>query len=129
MELTLNQTLKNGIKAQKAGKVLDADHCYTKKLIADPKYADANHNMGVLAVGVGKIQKALPFFKRALEIYPGIDQFWLSYINALIKLNLLFNAKAILVEAKSKGLKRDGFEQIKKHLIGLEKGIKVNVTI
>ena len=30
-------------------------------------HSDANQNMGVLAVGVGKVQEALPFFKTALE--------------------------------------------------------------
>ena len=128
MELTLDQALKNGIKAHKAGNVQEADRYYTTILTAQPKHPDANHNMGVLAVGVGKIQEALPFFKKALETNPGIDQFWLSYINALIKLNLVADAKVVLNEAKSKGIKGDGFEQIEKLLGVLEKGIEVNVT-
>ena len=111
MELTLDQALKNGIEAHKAGKVQEADRYYTSILIAQPKHPDANHNMGVLAVGVDKIQEALPFFKKALETNPGIDQFWLSYINALIKLNLVADAKAVLDEAKSKGVKGDGFAE------------------
>ena len=62
MELTLNEALNNGIEAHKAGKVKEADRYYTSILIAEPKHPDANHNMGVLAVGIGKIQQALPFF-------------------------------------------------------------------
>ena len=111
MELTLDQALKNGIEAHKAGKLQEADRYYTSILIAQPKHPDANHNMGVLAVGVDKIQEALPFFKKALETNPGIDQFWLSYINALIKLNLVADAKAVLDEAKSKDVKGDGFAE------------------
>ena len=128
MELTLDQALKNGIEAHRAGKVQEADRYYTSILIAQPKHPDANHNMGVLAVGVDKIQEALPFFKKALETNPGIDQFWLSYINALIKLNLVADAKAVLDEAKSKGVKGDGFEQIEKRLIELGKGIGGNAA-
>ena len=109
MELTLDQALNNGIEAHKAGKGKEADRYYTSILIAEPKHPDANHNMGVLAVGIGKIQQALPFFKKALETNPGIDQFWFSYINALIKLSLLADAKTVLDEAKSKGVKGDGF--------------------
>ena len=55
------------IEAHKAGKVQEADRYYTAILKANPKHPDANHNMGVLAVGVGKVETALPFFKTALE--------------------------------------------------------------
>ena len=103
MELTLDQVLKNAIEAHKAGKLQEADSYYTKILIAQPEHPDANHNMGVLAVGIGKIQEALPFLK-ALETNPSINQFWLSYINALINLNLMADAK-VLNEAKSRGVK------------------------
>ena len=107
MELTLDQALQKGIEAHKAGKVQEADRYYTAILKANPKHPDANHNMGILAVGVGKIEEALPFFKTALEANPSIAQFWLSYIDALIKLNVVADAKAVLDEAKSKGVKGD----------------------
>ena len=129
MELTLDQALKNGIEAHKAGKVQEADRYYTTILITQPNHSHANHNMGVLVVGAGKVQEALPFFKKALETNSGIDQFWLSYINALIKLNLLADAKVILDKAKSKGLKGDVFEQIDKRLVSLQKGIEVNIAL
>ena len=53
---------------------------------ANPKHSDANHSTGELAVGVGKVEAALPFFKTALEANPNIAQYWLSYIDVLIKL-------------------------------------------
>ena len=87
MELTLEQALQKGIEAHQSGRVEEADRYYTAILKADPKHADANHNMGVLAVGVGKISEALPFFEIALEVNPKIAQFWLSYIDTLIKLD------------------------------------------
>ena len=37
---------------------------------AQPSHPDANHNIGVLGVGVGKIEQALPFFKKALDVNP-----------------------------------------------------------
>ena len=116
MELTLDQALQKGIEAHKAGKVQEADRYYTAILKANPKHADANHNMGVLAVGVGKVEAALPFFKTALEANPSIGQFWLSYIDALIKLDRNAGAKAMLEQAKSKGANGDGFDQLEKRL-------------
>ena len=116
MEFTLNQALQKGIEAHKAGKAQEADRYYTAVLKANPKHPDANHNMGVLAVGVGKVEEALTFFKAALEFNPNIDQFWLSYIDALIKLDQIADAKTILDQARSNGAKGDEFDQLEKRI-------------
>ena len=115
-ELTIDQALKQGVEAHKAGKVQEADRLYTAILKAQPKHPDANHNMGVLAVGVGKVEQALPFFKTALEANPATAQFWLSYIDTLIKLDKLAEAKAVLDQANSKGAKGDGFDKLEQRL-------------
>ena len=114
MELTLDQALQKGIEAHRAGNAQEADRYYTAILKANPKHPDANHNMGVLAVGIGKVQEALPFFKAALEANPNLDQFWLSYIDALIKLERTDEAKAVFNQAS--GFKGDGFDQIAQRL-------------
>ena len=128
MELTLDQALQKGVEAHKAGKVQEADRYYTAILKVNPKHSDANHNMGILAVGVGKIEAALPFFKTALETNSSIAQYWLSYIDTLIKLDRIVDAKAVLDQAKSTGLKGKSFDQLEKNLVGLEKGAKSNAT-
>ena len=50
MKLTVDQALRKGVEAHKAGQVQEADRLYTAILKALPKHPDANHNMGVLAV-------------------------------------------------------------------------------
>ena len=121
MELTLEQALERGIEAHKAGKVQEADRYYTAILKAQPKHSDANHNMGVLAVGVGKVEEALPFFKTALEVTSDIAQYWLSYIDALIRLERLEDARVLFDQAKGKGLKGDAFDKLDGRLNGIEK--------
>ena len=129
MKLKIDQALKKGVEAHKTINWLqEADRHYTAILTVQPKHPDANHNMGLLAVGLGKVQEALPFFKIALETNPNNAEFWISCINALIKLNLVADAKVVLDKAKSQGVKGDGFEQIEKRLTRLEKGIEVNVV-
>ncbi|MDA9990909.1 tetratricopeptide repeat protein [Paracoccaceae bacterium] len=120
MELTIDQALQKGIKAHKAGQVQEADRLYTAILKAQPKHPDANHNMGVLAVGVGKVQEALPFFKTALKTNPSIEQFWLSYIDALIKVDRLADAKEALYQALKNGAKVDQFFGLEQQLDGVE---------
>ena len=126
IEFTLDQALQKGIEAHKAGQVQEADRLYTAILQAQPKHPDANHNMGVLAVGVGKVQEALPFFKTALEASPTTAQFWLSYIDALIGLNKLAEAKAVLDQAKGSGAKGEAFDKLDQRLEGVE---PPNITV
>ena len=114
MEITLNQALRKGVEAHKSGRVQEADRYYTAILKTKPKHPDANHNMGVLAVDIGKVEEALPFFKTALEVNPSIAQFWLSYIDTLVKLNRLDEAKTVCDEARNKGLNGVGFDQIER---------------
>jgi tetratricopeptide (TPR) repeat protein len=128
-ELSIDQALQQGIEAHKAGQVHDADRLYTAILKAQPKHPDANHNIGVLAVGVGKVEQALPFFKTALEANPAKAQFWLSYIDALIKLDKLADAKAVLDQAKNKGAKGDGFDTLEQSLKEVGKECHSDTTL
>ena len=68
------------------------------------------------SVGIGKVEEALPFFKRALEANPDITQYWLSYIDGLIKLDRMVDANSVFDKAKSRGMEGDGFAQIEKQL-------------
>ena len=112
MELTINSALQKGIQAHKAGRLEEADRFYTAILKVQPKHSDANHNMGVLAIGVGKVEQSLSFFKLALETNSAQVQFWCSYIDALIKLGRIFDAKEVLSQAKEKGLEDERFFQL-----------------
>ena len=116
MELTIEAALQKGVEAHKAGKVQEADQYYTAVLNSQPNHPDANHNMGVLAVGVGQVDKSLPFFKKALEVNSTITQFWISYIDALMKLEQFEDAKAVLTQAKENGLNDDRFDIFKASL-------------
>ena len=85
MELTIEQALQQGVAAHKDGKLEEAERLYRAILQSKPLHPDANHNLGVVAVSVNKADLALPLFKAALEANPKVEQFWLSYINALIR--------------------------------------------
>ena len=74
MELTVAEALERGIAAHRAGKLQDAEHFYRAILQAQPKHPDANHNLGVLAVSVGKPLEAIPLFKLALEANSQVEQ-------------------------------------------------------
>ena len=119
MELTIEQALQQGVAAHKEGKLQDAERLYRAILQSQSLHPDANHNLGVIAVSVDKADVALPLFKIALEANPKIEQFWLSYIAALIKAKQLETAKTVLEQGKKDGLsggKVDALESQLKHI-------------
>ena len=107
MELTIEQALRQGVAAHKGGNLEEAERLYRAILRSDPKHADANHNLGVMAVSVNKADAALPLFKVALETNPKIEQFWFSYLDALIKEKQLEEAKKVLKKAEDCGVDKD----------------------
>ena len=116
MELTIQQALERGIAAHKEGNLEEADRLYTAILKSQPQHPDANHNMGILAVSVGKLSDALPFFKIALEGSPAVEQYWLSYLDILIKLGRISEAQSLIKQGKNNGLQSEQFKQLEVRL-------------
>ena len=116
MELTIEQALQQGVAAHREGKLEEAERLYRAILRSQPKHSDANHNLGVLAVSVNKADMALPLFKIALEANPKIEQFWLSFIDALIKEQQLDTAKQVIEQAKKQCVAEEKLKALEKQL-------------
>jgi Flp pilus assembly protein TadD len=119
MELTIEQALQQGVAAHKKGQVEEAERLYKAILNSQPAQPDANHNLGVLLVSINKTDAALPLFKVAVEKNSKVDQFWLSYIDALIKAKQVENAKQVLEQAKNQGVAGDKLDILKTQLNSL----------
>ena len=103
MQLTIEQAVQQGVASHKEGNLQEAERLYRAILQSQPGHPDANHNLGLIAVSQNKVGDALPFFKAALEANPNIEQFWLSYVDALVKANQLREAKQTAKNARKKG--------------------------
>ncbi len=101
---SIEQTLQQAIAHHRAGELSQAEQLYRQILQIQPQHPDANHNLGVLAQSLNKMELALPFFKTALDVNPKQAQFWLSYIEALIKTNQIETAHTFLINGKKAGL-------------------------
>ena len=112
MGLTVDQAILQGIAAHNEGKLQEAERLYRLIIQSQSKHPDANHNLGVLAAGVGKFEEALSHFKIALEESPEQGQFWLSYIKALIELGEIDAARTLLNQGRDAGLKGDEVDKL-----------------
>ena len=50
MGLTMEQLLRQGLATHNKGKLQEAKRCYNTILQYQPSHADANHNLGLIAV-------------------------------------------------------------------------------
>ena len=89
----MNHLLKTAITTHQNGKLEEAEILYREVLSTEPKQSDANHNLGLILTSKDKIEEALILLKVATEVNPNIEQYWISYINALIKQKRLEEAE------------------------------------
>jgi len=122
MELTVDQMLQQGVTAHNAGNLQEAERLYRTILQVQPKHPDANHNLGLIAVSMKQSGVALPLFKSAIDVNPNIEQFWLSYIEALITERQFDNAKRALKKGKKKGVAKEKLKTLTRKLASVKVG-------
>ena len=113
MELTTDQALQQGVAAHNEGNLQEAERLYRAILHSQPKHPDANHNLGLIAVSVNQSAAALPLFKTALEANPKIEQFWLSYLDGLVKEQQFEAAEQVLEQAQEQGIDEEKLKVLK----------------
>jgi tetratricopeptide (TPR) repeat protein len=100
-ETTIEQAMQQAMAEHNKGNLQNAESEYRQVLKVVPAHADANHNLGILLVALHQSNNALQFLHTALQGDEKVEQFWLSYINALINLDKLDIANEF-IEAASK---------------------------
>jgi protein O-GlcNAc transferase len=104
VEANVEAVLNAAVAEYRAGNLGEAERLYRELLAAQPDQADAHHNLGVLATQTGHPAEALGHFQAALEADPRQPRFWLSGIEALIRLGQIDTAAEMLMQARRCGL-------------------------
>ena len=105
--MSVDQALQRAVACHRDGQLQQAEQLYRAILEVQPLHADANHNLGALALGVGKPEVGLPFLRKALESHPEQRQYWLSYADALLQAGQWDGARQLTVAARQHGLDGD----------------------
>jgi predicted O-linked N-acetylglucosamine transferase (SPINDLY family) len=112
----VTQTLNQAIRLHRAGQLPDAERLYRLILTSVPDHPDAHHNLGLLAMRRNQADIGLAHLKAALESKPGFDQFWLSYIAALLRAGRPESARQVLAQGRQFGLAGDAVESLARQL-------------
>jgi len=111
-EFSLDNGLQQAIAYHQAGQLPAAEQLYRAILQNAPHHPDANHNLGVLLLDSQKPDTALAFFKHALETLPTQEQFWFSYIDALVQTDQFNQAQSVLAQGINFGLRGEKVTQL-----------------
>ena len=102
--LPLDVALQQAIAHHQAGRLQDAEPLYRAILQAQPRHAEANHNLGMIACQVGQHVAGLPYLQAALSIKPNHGQFSVSYAEALLATGRVGDARQVMQSALQHGL-------------------------
>ena len=115
-EADIASVFNEGVQAHNAGDLSKAEKLYQETLFIQPDHCEANHNIGVVFVAKNELDKALEFFKFALDASPNVSLFWASYIDALIKLKRITESKTLVKALKGAGISCKNIEAISHRL-------------
>jgi tetratricopeptide (TPR) repeat protein len=119
--------------AQNADDLKRAEELYLMALDEDPQHPDANHNLGILYLSVNLSEKALPRLRKALDVHPEFDHFWVSYFHGLVYNKMFTEGQEILEAGKENGLDRNTLAKLQEILasapdLGIEHEVNSNLT-
>lgn len=80
----LQEVLNLATQSQQAGEFAAAEQLYQEILKINPQHAQANHQLGVLEAQRSQFESALLRLELAVQEQPESEQFWVSYLDALM---------------------------------------------
>lgn len=113
----LNQTLRRAVAHHRAGRLHDAERLYRAILKVLPRHAETNHNLGILLLKSQQADPALSYLKAAVTADPAQTQYWLSYIDALLKLKQPEKARQVIDLGRKVGLTESAENAIASRLV------------
>ena len=96
----MKKICEGAIESHEAGRLEQEATAYPAILHDEPKHPDANHNLGLMAVAANNFALGLSLLGAALEANPNHPQYWIGYIDALIKDQQLDNARNVQTRPK-----------------------------
>lgn len=119
VQMLMERSMALAIECHRGGNYPQAEELYRAVLSLDPGHADANHNLGAIAVECGQFLASVPFFQAALQANPKERQYWVSLVDALIQAGEAALAGGVLEDALRAGLAGDAAGEMVERLVAV----------
>ena len=92
---------------QDAGRLEEAEQLYLEIINIQPRHAEANYNLGLIEANLKGAIVSLPRLEIAVEMNPANEQFWVTYVDALMQSGVTSSILAVLELGQQHGLKAE----------------------
>jgi len=107
LQQVINEVLEIAVKHQGAGQIEQAEALYHEILSIQANHAEANHNLGVIEASLKGAKAALPWLEVAVQSKPENEQYWVSYIDAIMQSSPIETAISALELGQKYGLRAE----------------------
>jgi predicted O-linked N-acetylglucosamine transferase (SPINDLY family) len=128
LEQRTAQVLQLALAKYQTGHVKEAEDLYRAILEILPSQADANHQMGVMAVKAGQAAEGLSYLEMALKSRPEREAYWFSYVDALLQTGQVETARQILELGQLHGLQGEAVEYLSAQLTPSHSPVTKKIT-
>lgn len=128
MNLSFEETLQEAVKAENLGDLEQAMRHFNDYLKLDPKHPFTNYKIGMLHLKNKKFRDAEPFLQTALENAPDVSEYWIIYIELMIKLGEQDEGLKILNIARKNGVNCETLESLRRRIININQIISIFET-
>ena len=107
LALSADNLVSLALESDKAGRLDEAVEHYLSILSENPQHALANHNLGVIEAHEKGAAFALPRLENAVMANPNNEQYWVTYIDALMQSSALEQVLEALELGQQHGLSKE----------------------
>lgn len=129
-ESAVNEVLQLALQHQSVGRIEQAQSLYLEILNIEPSHAEANHNLGVIEAQLKGASAALPRLELAVQTQPENEQYWVSYIDALMQSGATDTAASAIEIGLKYGLRSETAQMLAAEFVDkLESAVVLNPNL
>lgn len=111
--INLEEVLRCAAIFHQAGQFQEAESLYQGILRVAPGHPDANYNLGLMAMQLGRPEHGLPYLQAAWESDPSVGQYWLTLTECLLAQGSFEDALMLSNEAMKHGMRTPQVQELR----------------
>jgi len=107
MQQAIQDVLVLAQTSQRDGNLDEAQSLFLEILNIEPRHAEANYGLGLIEASQKSAADALPRLEAAVEANPAVEQYWVTYVDALMMSGITHSIADVLALGQLHGLKSE----------------------
>ncbi|PKO46940.1 MAG: methyltransferase type 11 [Betaproteobacteria bacterium HGW-Betaproteobacteria-22] len=124
MQQAIQDVLTLALNHQQDGNMDEAQKLLLEILNIEPRHAEANYCLGLIEVDTQSAEAALPRLEIAVEVNPANEQYWVTYVDALMLAGITHSIPDVLALGQQHGLKPETAKMLADELAALQQSQK-----